>query len=77
MKGACYGNDQHEAHSGIGIAPGKRTSRVPVDKSLDSGARTSQRTELLAAIEGLKQLEEDTQAYERRNGSKKIYETSH
>lgn len=56
--GACANEGTSEARSGLGIILGEdfRWS-TPVDEDVDPDApRTSQRTELLAAIEGLKTL---------------------
>ncbi|PPQ71629.1 hypothetical protein CVT26_010589 [Gymnopilus dilepis] len=63
--GACTNNGGADAKAGLGLAIGtnvdaeEHTKSIPVDDSIDPGApRTSQRAELLAAIEGLKLLEE-------------------
>ncbi|KAH9829460.1 ribonuclease H-like domain-containing protein [Rhodofomes roseus] len=59
--GACLSNGQTAATSGLGAAIGQESyqqSSVPVDNTVDPGAkRSSQRAELLAAIEGLRLLE--------------------
>ncbi|KAF5368218.1 hypothetical protein D9615_010522 [Tricholomella constricta] len=64
IDGACLGNGRDDATAGIGVALGKLELyndqwAIPVQDSMDPNhpKRTSQRTELLAAIEGLKKLE--------------------
>ncbi|KDR79284.1 hypothetical protein GALMADRAFT_93193 [Galerina marginata CBS 339.88] len=60
--GACSNNGRQGAQAGLGITIGDDDDycwSIPVDDIVDfGGLRTSQRTELLAAIEGLKKLEE-------------------
>lgn len=60
--GACSKNGQNDAKAGLGIVIGANREdclSITVDNEVDYGAtRTSQRAELLAAIEGLKNLEE-------------------
>jgi ribonuclease HI len=58
--GACSNNGQGYAEAGLGIAigDGKYSWSIAVDDTMDSGPRTSQRAELLAAINGLKKLKE-------------------
>ncbi|KAJ7597642.1 ribonuclease H-like domain-containing protein [Mycena floridula] len=57
--GACSGNGQAGATSGIGWAIGDSPDMqwmASVDDSIDQGPRTNQRAELLAALHGLKSL---------------------
>ena len=58
--GACSNNGQGYAESGLGIVvgDGELSWSITVDDTMDSGPRTSQRAELLAAINGLKKLKE-------------------
>jgi ribonuclease HI len=60
--GACSNNGRDNAKAGLGITIGTKEEfcwSIAVDDAVDPGAaRTSQRAELLAAIEGLKKLEE-------------------
>ena len=61
--GACSNNGQSNATAGLGIAIGDPNDddlswSITVDESMDSAPRTSQRAELLAAINGLKKLKE-------------------
>lgn len=60
--GACSNNGLEGAKAGLGITIGSAEEycwSIPVDDAVDPGAaRTNQRAELLAAIEGLKKLEE-------------------
>jgi len=61
--GAALSNGQTDAASGLGVAVGSDATgqqwAIPVDDGLDPGQkRTSQRAELLAAIEGLHCMEE-------------------
>ncbi|KAK0195055.1 ribonuclease H-like domain-containing protein [Armillaria mellea] len=60
--GACSNNGQPNATSGIGIAMGTTSDyrwSISIDDSIDCGkSRTSQRAELLAAIYGLKKINE-------------------
>lgn len=58
--GACSNNGQGYAEAGLGIAIGddELSWSIAVDDTIDSGPRTSQRAELLAAINGLKKLKE-------------------
>lgn len=60
--GACINNGQSGSVAGIGGALGESEGAqwaIPIDDSIDSGGkRTSQRAELLAAIEGLRRLSE-------------------
>ncbi|PBK95494.1 ribonuclease H-like protein [Armillaria gallica] len=60
--GACSNNGQPNATSGIGIAMGTAPDyrrSISIDDSIDRGKpRTSQRAELLAAIRGLKRIDE-------------------
>ncbi|KAK0505122.1 ribonuclease H-like domain-containing protein [Armillaria luteobubalina] len=60
--GACSNNGQPYATSGIGISMGTVSEyrwSIPIDESIDRGkSRTSQRAELLAAIYGLKKINE-------------------
>jgi ribonuclease HI len=58
--GACSNNGQDCAKAGLGIAIGDDgfSWSIAVDDTMDSGPRTSQRAELLAAIKGLKKLKE-------------------
>ncbi|KAF9525122.1 ribonuclease H-like domain-containing protein [Crepidotus variabilis] len=62
VDGACSNNGRDNARSGLGITVGydKDLSwSIPVDEEMDPyAARTNQRAELLAAIEGLKKLHE-------------------
>jgi ribonuclease HI len=60
--GACSNNGRqgYVAKAGLGIVIGDDSNHswsISVDDTLDDGPRTSQRTELLAAIEGLKKLD--------------------
>ena len=61
--GACSNNGQDYAKAGLGITIGSSEDycwSIPVDDAVDPDpARTNQRAELLAAIEGLKKLEEE------------------
>ncbi|KAF8805424.1 ribonuclease H-like protein [Phlegmacium glaucopus] len=54
--GACSNNGRGNAKAGLGIVIGGDSFSwsITVDDTLDSARRTSQRAELLAAIEGLK-----------------------
>ena len=58
--GACKDNGRAGATAGLGIAFGRQPSQqfsIPVDETVDPDARrTSQRAELLAALEGLRRL---------------------
>jgi ribonuclease HI len=60
--GSCLNNGKANSTSGIGIAIGSvgigvDQWSIPVDDAIDSNAkRTSQRAELLAAIEGLRRI---------------------
>ncbi|KAF8436469.1 hypothetical protein L210DRAFT_2453899 [Boletus edulis BED1] len=60
--GACANNGTLGAASGIGIAFGTENDRcfqfsIPVDDAIDPGGkRTSQRAELLAALQGLNKI---------------------
>ncbi|KAK0437948.1 ribonuclease H-like domain-containing protein [Desarmillaria tabescens] len=60
VDGACSNNGQADATAGIGIVMGSSESNqwsIPIDDTLDPGAkRTSQRAELLAALEGLEMM---------------------
>lgn len=60
--GACRNNGQVGATAGIGVACGLREESqqsIPVTKMMDQGhRRTSQRTELLAALAGLRYMAE-------------------
>ena len=61
--GACSHNGQgDEAKAGLGIVMSDSDDdlfwSIPVDDTVDTAPRTSQRAELLAAIEGLKNLRE-------------------
>ncbi|KDR79283.1 hypothetical protein GALMADRAFT_1231813 [Galerina marginata CBS 339.88] len=60
--GACSNNGRYGAQSGLGVTIGHDDDycwSIPVDDTVDfGGARTNQRAELLAAIEGLKKLNE-------------------
>ena len=60
--GACLNNGQSGSRAGIGGALGKSEAdqwAIPIDDSVDpDGKRSSQRAELLAAIEGLRRLSE-------------------
>lgn len=57
--GACPNNGRGYAKAGLGIVVGDEFSwSITVDDTIDSAPRTSQRAELLAAIEGLKKLKE-------------------
>ncbi|SJK97115.1 uncharacterized protein ARMOST_00365 [Armillaria ostoyae] len=60
--GACSNNGRPSATSGIGISMGTASEyrwSIPIDDSIDRGkSRTSQRAELLAAIYGLKKIDE-------------------
>ena len=60
--GACLNNGRPDGVAGIGGALGEGEGdqwAIPVDDSIDpDGKRTSQRAELLAAIEGLRRLNE-------------------
>ena len=62
--GACSKNGRDDTKAGLGITIGTSEEfcwSVPVDDAVDPGAaRTNQRAELLAAIEGLKKLEEES-----------------
>ncbi|KAF5379720.1 hypothetical protein D9615_005694 [Tricholomella constricta] len=59
--GACSNNGHVDAKSGLGFTIGRNEEykwSLPVDKVMDGDhPRTSQRAELLAAIEGLKKLD--------------------
>jgi ribonuclease HI len=75
------GNGYGGARSGLGVALGNNTQfAIPVDYDIDSmDLRTSQRAELLAAIYGLRELDDfaiSKSHYERRNGWKGDLETS-
>lgn len=72
VDGACSNNGSVGATAGIGIVMGsgeKDQWSIPIDDTLDPDAeRTSQRAELLAALQGLKQMrmqrfEVDTERY--------------
>lgn len=58
--GACSNNGRGDARAGIGIAIGDRRTlqwSMPIDDSLDPGAKpTSQRAELVAALEGVRKM---------------------
>ncbi|KAF8838159.1 ribonuclease H-like protein, partial [Paxillus ammoniavirescens] len=60
--GACLGNGQENATAGVGVAIGSESTMqwaIPIDHSVDpSHVRTSQRAELIAAIEGIRRLGE-------------------
>ncbi|KAG6817270.1 hypothetical protein H0H87_010931 [Tephrocybe sp. NHM501043] len=61
--GVCSMNGQPSGKAGLGIifgdVEGEHMWSIPVDDTLDPGsARTSQRAELLAAIEGLRKVRE-------------------
>ncbi|KAK0455566.1 ribonuclease H-like domain-containing protein [Desarmillaria tabescens] len=60
--GACSNNGRPNATSGMGIAMGAASEyrwSIPIDDSIDWGkSRTSQRAELLAAIHGLRNINE-------------------
>ncbi|KAK0476769.1 ribonuclease H-like domain-containing protein [Armillaria novae-zelandiae] len=60
--GACSNNGQPNATSGIGISMGTVSEyrwSIPIDDFIDRGkSRTSQRAELLAAIYGLRKINE-------------------
>jgi ribonuclease HI len=62
IDGACPGNGTSEATAGIGIELGKEPTfqlAIPVNRALEIdpyAPRTNQRTELLAAIQGLEEL---------------------
>jgi len=59
--GACSNNGQTYAKAGLGIVIGDDDDfswSITVDDTMDSAPRTSQRAELLAAINGLKKLKE-------------------
>ncbi|KAF8835048.1 ribonuclease H-like protein [Paxillus ammoniavirescens] len=57
--GACMGNGNDDARSGLGIAFGEadyHQASIPVDDMLDRGRRTNQRAECLAAEMGLNMI---------------------
>ena len=57
--GACLDNGQSDSRAGIGGTLGSEAHQwaIPIDHSIDPGGkRSSQRAELLAAIEGLRRL---------------------
>jgi ribonuclease HI len=68
IDGACSNNGRENARAGLGITFGEGEENswsIPVDNMVDPDAvRTNQRAELLAAIEGLKKLEERYQISE-------------
>jgi len=63
--GSCLDNGKSGARSGVGIAIGRQGDRtdqwsIPVDDDLDpNGRRSSQRAELLGALEGLRLISEE------------------
>ena len=65
--GACSDNGRDNAKAGLGITIGTEEEfcwSIAVDDAVDpDAAQTSQRAELLAAIEGLKKLEERHETY--------------
>ncbi|KAG8218091.1 ribonuclease H-like domain-containing protein [Butyriboletus roseoflavus] len=63
VDGACLGNGQDGATAGIGIAIGSDLMTmhwaIPIDDDINpSSVRTSQRAELLAALQGIRKLAE-------------------
>ncbi|PCH34224.1 ribonuclease H-like protein [Wolfiporia cocos MD-104 SS10] len=57
--GACLSNGRRSATAGIGVAIGTADEHqwaIPIDDDVDDSKRSSQRAELLAAIEGLRLL---------------------
>ena len=75
--GACSKNGQNDAKAGLGIVIGANREdclSITVDNEVDYGAtRTSQRAELLAAIEGLKNLEELHQSEKKKHTALQLY----
>jgi ribonuclease HI len=75
--GSCLNNGQVGATSGLGIAIGSigigdDQWSIPVDGSVDSDPRrTSQRAELLAAIEGLRRLCDNSTRGGARHGTRR------
>ncbi|KAL8708839.1 MAG: hypothetical protein Q9220_006295 [cf. Caloplaca sp. 1 TL-2023] len=70
--GACRSNGQTDATAGLGVAVGRGDSRQiskPITTAIDSGRRTSQRAELLAAVVGVQWI---TVEQEHRGDSRNI-----